>query len=78
MFWGRQIILFLAIVTVLYGTSEVFPVGSYSDTLRTWAAWEKSGLTTMYEPAKETYAGRGGIEGGSYTAKTGLYAAADD
>ena len=77
MFWGRQIILFLAIVTVLYGTSEVFPLGSYSDTLRTWAAWEKSGLTTMWEPAKETYR-YAGTEAGTYTAKTGLYAAADD
>ena len=78
MFWGRQIVLFLAIVTVLYGTSEVFPLGSYSDTLRTFAAWEESGLATMYEPAKHTYAGRGGTEAGSYTAKTGLYAQDED
>ena len=34
MYWGRAILLFLTIVTVLYGTSNVFPQGTYTETAR--------------------------------------------
>ena len=76
MFWGRQIVVFLAIVTVLYGTTNVFPIARYSDALRTFAA--RQGVETTWEPARHTYAGRGQEQGTSYTAKEGLYASIDD
>ena len=76
MYWGRTILLFLTIVTVLYGTADVFPSARYSDTLRSLSA--RQGVASTWEPARHTYAGRGQEQGSSYTATKGLYAADSD
>ena len=75
MFWGRQIVVFLAIVTVLYGTTNVFPIARYQDALRTFAA--QQAVETTWEPPRHTYAGRGQPQATSYTAKEGIYASPD-
>ena len=59
MYWGRAIILFLTIVSVLYGTAEVYSPGKYVETQRILTSWAESGLSSMSEPPRFKYAGRG-------------------
>ena len=75
MFWGRAIILFLTIVSVLYGTADVYSFANYGETQRILASWAASGLDTMSEPARYTYAGRG--KESTYEQK-GLYSSDDN
>lgn len=68
---GRTVIVFLSIVTVLYGSKEVWGLPGY----KSWAAqagtWEPDPSTYRYDPKTASESERGSYAG------TGLYSQDD-
>jgi len=61
MYFGRSLILYLVIVTLLYGTTEVYPVeelkqyeytGGYGSTVRRQYDVIRGGVTNPYGPVR--------------------------